>query len=117
MTGKYEPSYSGIGEMLRSPEMQAHMRGRAEKIAAAAEALAPVGPGEELQHYRDSFEVSSGTDVLLAGDAQAGSARAYGRVTNTSEHAAAIEWSNFRTRKATITAQHVLGRSIDAARG
>jgi hypothetical protein len=90
--------------------MQAHMRERAEKIAAAAVAIAPVGPGEELAHYKDSFHVSSGVLYRFTGK------RAYGRVENDSEHAAAIEFSNFRTRKKTIDAQHVLGRSIDAAR-
>jgi hypothetical protein len=98
------------GEMLSTPEMQAHMRGLAERIAAAAVAIAPVGPGTELEHYKESFHVSSGVRHSFRGK------RAYGRVENTSDHAAAIEFSNFRTRKKTIDAQHVLGRSIDAAR-
>jgi hypothetical protein len=106
----FQPDHQGLGELLKSPAMQAHMRERAEKIADAARAIAPVGPGTELEHYKDSFEVSSGVLYRFTG------ARAYGRVENSSEHAAAIEFSNFRTRKKTIDAQHVLGRSIDAAR-
>jgi hypothetical protein len=107
----YDPDHRGIGEMLASVAMQDHMRERAEKIADAARAIAPTGPGAELEHYKDSFEVSSGVLYRFSGK------RAFARVTNSSDHAAAIEFSNFRTRKKTIDAQHVLGRSIDAARG
>jgi hypothetical protein len=49
-------------------------------------------------HYRDKFEVESGVMETLTGR------RAYGRVTNTSPHAAAVEWGNRRA-----PAQHVLG--------
>lgn len=98
-------------------EIQHHLRDRADKIAEAARAIAPVGPtgglsADEVGHYKDSFHVESG--VLYRGS---GSSRAYARVTNDSDHAAAIEYGNFRTRKETIQAQHVLGRAIDAAKG
>lgn len=106
----YNPDSAGIGEMLAAVFMQDHMRERAEKIAEAARAIAPVGPGTELEHYKDEFHVSAGVRHSFRGK------RAYGRVENTSDHAAAIEFSNFRTRTKTIDAQHVLGRSIDAAR-
>ena len=108
--GAFNPSYSGLGAFLRGEELQAEMRGRAEKIAAAAEAIAPVGdaakgdkhPGE----YKASFHVESGAGPSLRG------VRAYGRVTNTAPHAAAVEFGNAHS-----PAQHVLGRSLDAAGG
>jgi hypothetical protein len=43
------PSFEGLGAFLRGPEMQAHLRTRAEKIKAAAEADAPIGPPSD-QH-------------------------------------------------------------------
>lgn len=105
----FTPSHAGLGELLCSPAMQAEMRRRADKIADTARATAPVGPGAELEHYRDSFEVSAGVR-------EEPSRRAYARVSNSSEHAAAVEYGNYRTRAKTIDAQHVLGRTIDAAR-
>jgi hypothetical protein len=105
----FKADYHGIGEMLCTPEMQAVMHAKAEKIADAARSIAPVSPATDGTHYRDSFEVSSGVRTD-------GSRRAYGRVENTSDHAAAVEFGNGRTRHQTIEAQHVLGRSIDAAK-
>lgn len=107
--GNFKPNRAGIGAMLRGPELQGLMREKAEKIAAAARSMAPVGKPPEDKHpgmYRDSFEVSSGvtTDVQ-------GNQRAYGRVTNTAPHAAAVEWGNSRS-----PAQHVLGRAMDFGR-
>lgn len=101
--------YAGFGALLQGPEMQAEMRKRAERIAAAAEAIAPVGdaakgdkhPGQ----YKASFEVESGVTDSLRGR------RAYGRVTNTAPHAAAVEFGNAHS-----PAQHVLGRAVDHAR-
>ncbi|MGZ6806390.1 MAG: HK97 gp10 family phage protein [Mycobacteriaceae bacterium] len=108
--GKFNPSYVGLGEVLRCPEMQAEMRRRAERIKAAAEAMAPVGdaakgdkhPGQ----YKASFHVESGSGPSLRG------VRAYGRVTNDAPHAAAVEFGNSHS-----PAQHVLGRALDAAGG
>jgi hypothetical protein len=105
----FDASFSGIGELLRSAEMQAAMHGKAERIAEAARATAPVGPATDGTHYRDAFEVSSGVR-------EGSSRRAYGQVENTSDHAAAVEFGNFRTRAQTIEAHHVLGRALDAAK-
>jgi hypothetical protein len=105
----FNADFRGIGELLRSPEMQAAMHAKAEKIAAAARATAPVGPETDGVHYRDAFEVSSGVR-------EGASRRAYGQVENASEHAAAVEFGNFRTRPQTIEAHHVLGRALDAAK-
>lgn len=108
---KFNPSYVGLGELLASPEMQAAMHDKAAKIADAARSISPVGPvaGDEHDHYIDEFTVSSGVrDVPTR--------RAYGRVENNSDHAAAVEWGNGRTGPKTIDAHHVLGRAIDLAR-
>lgn len=105
----FHPSFTGLGELLSSPAMQAQMHARAEKIAVQARVTAPVGPSTDGTHYRDAFEVSSGVR-------EQPSRRAYGRVANDSEHAAAVEFGNGRTRAQTIDAHHVLGRAIDAAR-
>lgn len=102
-------SFSGIGDMLSSPEMQAEMRRRAEKVADAARAAAPVGPATDGTHYKDSFEVTVGVR-------QGESRRAYAEVRNDTEYAAAIEFGNYRTRKKTIEAHHVLGIALDAAK-
>lgn len=104
----FRADFTGIGEMLRSAEMQADMRRRAENVAQTARAIAPVGPETGGTHYRDSFEVSSGVRPGETG-------RAYGRVTNDSDHAAAIEFGNGRTRRQTIAPQHVLGKALNAA--
>lgn len=109
MSGNVQLSYEGIGEMLCADFMVADMHARAEKIAAEARATSPVGPAKDGNHYIDSFEVSS---HVREGDSR----RAEGVVTNTSQHAAAIEFGNHRTRKETIGAHHVLGRAIDAGR-
>jgi len=108
---RFNPSYVGLGELLASPEMQAAMHEKAAKIADAARAISPVGPVDdgEKTHYVDSFTVSSGVR-------EEPTRRAYGRVENDSDHAAAVEYGNGRTGPKTIGAHHVLGRAIDFAR-
>jgi hypothetical protein len=43
MLGKFVLNKEGVRELLRSPEIAAHLKDRAEKIAAAA------GPGHEVR--------------------------------------------------------------------
>jgi hypothetical protein len=102
---KWRWDYKGFGALLCGPEMQGLMEGRADKVAAAARGISPTDDGVPDGHYRDKFEVESGVMETLTGR------RAYGRVTNTSPHAAAVEWGNRRA-----PAQHVLGRAIDHIR-
>lgn len=114
MGRKFNPSYSGLGALLRGPEMQAEMKRRAYKIAIAATADAPVGPPDDPHRgeYRDSFHVESGvmSDVK-------GGRRAYGKVTNTAPHAAAVEYGKGGSSKGpTTSAHHTLGRALDSAR-
>jgi hypothetical protein len=52
----------GLGEYLRSSEMEAEMRIRAERVKAEAERTAPYDPNStDGTHYRDSFHVESTT--------------------------------------------------------
>lgn len=96
----FRASYAGIGEMLRSPEMQAEMRRRAAKVKAAAEAAAPVETGD----YKGSFHLSSGARGGIRRD------RAYGRVTNTAGHAIYVEYGT-----SAQPAHHTLRNALRAA--
>lgn len=88
---RYQKSYSGLGELMNSPEMAEVMRQVAEKGKAYAEGIAPVGIPPEDEHpgnYRDSFEVNVQSHGGLRGD------RAAAQIINTSDYAAALEWGN-----------------------
>lgn len=105
MTTKFEASYEGIGQMLCMTSLQQNMRRRAERVKTAAIPLSPYDEDEEGQHYVECFEVSSGVKV-----SEKGAMRAYGRVTNTSPHASAVEWGFNNTPR-----HRVLGRAMMAA--
>lgn len=100
---EFKASYDGIGQMLRSTEMQADMRRRAEKIKNAATVDAPYDPAS-VTHYRDAFSVESGVR-------EGASRRAFGRVTNDDAAAFYIEYG-----AKTIPAHHTLTRALDAAK-
>ncbi|MGZ4621459.1 MAG: hypothetical protein ACXVGF_04780 [Blastococcus sp.] len=104
--GKFNPSYVGLGELLASPEMQAHMRSRADKIRDAAEAISPIGPENDPHRgeYKASWEVDSGVRDTPT-------RRAYARVTNPVDYAASVEFGNGR-----MQGQYTLTRAIDFAR-
>lgn len=108
---QWNPDHRGVGNMLSMPGMQAAMHAKAGEIADAARAIAPVGPltDSERQHYIESFTVSSEIRHTP-------SRRAIGQVSNDSEHAAAVEFGNGRTRAKTIDPHYVLTRAIDAVR-
>lgn len=104
--GDFKASYEGIGQMLRSAEMQAAMhRIVDEKMLPFAESISPFDPDDpDGQYYKDGFEVSSGVQHEKT-------SRAYGRLINTDSAAVYVEYG----AKAT-PAYRVLGRSLDAAR-
>ncbi len=84
---EFRASYAGIGEMLRSPQMQAGMRRLAEKVKKRAETDAPVGDLATDPHsgrYKASFAVESGIQSRAT-------SRAYGEVINTSPEALIVE--------------------------
>lgn len=72
---KYIGSYSGIGEMLRSDWLVAHLVSRAERVKAIASATAPIGrPSDGDEHpgvFRDSFRVVKGTENAKGGGVRA----------------------------------------------
>lgn len=99
----YEHKYRAFGnEVLRAPFMQREMRQRANDVYLEAVRIAPVDTGE----YVRSFEVDSG--VRQTGRTR----RAYGRVTNTSAHAMAVEFGWANTPR-----YRVLGKASSAAQG
>lgn len=80
---QFNASYEGIGELLKSPMVEAEMRRRADAVKAMAEATAPVDPTSgHPGRYKASFEVTSG----LRED------RAYGRVENVAPEAVEVEY-------------------------
>jgi hypothetical protein len=97
----FRASYSGIGEMLRSPEVEAEMVRRAEKVKAQAEATAPVDSGE----YASNFEVSSSKRGGSKKD------RASATISNGVDHAFAVEYGASHTPR-----YRTLGRALDAAK-
>jgi hypothetical protein len=117
MSGRYgnlNPSFRGLGEFLRSPEMQKAMRRPADKIKDTAEADAPVGPPSD-QHagqYKGSFGVESGVMQNAKGDHVA-----YAKVFNAAPHAVDVEYGGGgRANEPKTSAHHTLTRAIDAAR-
>ncbi len=108
MGASFRASYEGIGELLKSPMMEAEMRRRAEKVRAAAEARAPVGDPASDPHpgrYKASFRVVSGRAGGVKGD------RAFGRTLNDSPEAFYVEWGTSRQ-----PAHHTLLNAVQAAR-
>lgn len=100
----FKPSYTGIGEMIRSPEVRAEMVRRAEKVKAQAEATAPYD-AKSTTHYKDAFHVTSTSRGGKDKD------RAAATVVNDDAAAFFIEWGN-----ANITKHRTLGRALDAAK-
>lgn len=103
----FKASYTGIGEMLRSPEMQSAMRQLAEKVKARGEANAPVGDPSEDPHagrYKASFYISTGVQ-------QRKTSRAYAEVGNTAPEALTVEYGTTDT-----DAHHTLLNALAAAR-
>jgi hypothetical protein len=107
MGARYNPSYTGLGELLRSAGMVAEMRRRAERVKTVAEAAAPVGDPRTDRHagrYKASFRVESGADGGSRHD------RAYGRVVNDAIEAFYVEWGTSRQE-----GRRVLGSALPAA--
>lgn len=103
--GDFQASYRGIGELLRSAEMEAEMVRRAEKVKAAAEAIAPYDPDStDGTHYKDAFRVESTRRGGLHQD------RAAASVVNDDDAAFFIEFGNRN-----IPRKRVLGNAMHAA--
>jgi hypothetical protein len=98
-------SRRGVGQLLRSPEIEAEMLRRAELIKNVAQSIAPVGgPGDPHPGaYKGSFKVSS----KRRGGRRKN--RAVATVTNTSYYARWVEYGTER-----VHAHHVLLRAARA---
>lgn len=80
---------SGVGELLRSPGLEAALLLVAEAIKAEAEAIAPVGQPPEDRHpglYKRSFLVTSKVTNKRGGR------RVVAYVRNVAPHAARVEY-------------------------
>lgn len=96
---KFRGDYDGIGEMLCSPQMQAEMRARAERVQSRAESLAPVETGQ----YRSSFRVEVG---VRDGKTR----RAEAKVINDDTAAPYVEYGTSKTPR-----YRVMGRAAGSA--
>lgn len=104
MASWYEHKYAAFGkECLQAEFMRNSMRARATAVAAYAMSISPVDTGD----YVSSFEVDDGI-----GTVGGKGLRAYGRVTNTSGHAAAVEYGWGKVPK-----YRILGKSLHVAGG
>ena len=104
---EFKASFSGIREMINAPFMVAEMRRRAERVAARAEATAPVGDPATDPHpgrYKASFRVESGRHGGYRHD------RAYGRAVNDAPENFIVEFGTSRQ-----AAHHTLRNALHEA--
>lgn len=104
-TARFRMSNKGVGQLLRSPMIQAEMLRRANVIKGVAETIAPVGgPGDpHAGAYKSSFYVSSTARGGRRRD------RATATVGNRAYYA---RWVEYGTEK--VPAHHVLLRAAQA---
>lgn len=103
----FTASFSGIGQMLRSVDMQNAMRVIAERVKQRAEATAPVGDPDQDPHagrYKNSFYITTGVQRYAT-------ARAYAEVGNTAPEAVYVEFGTSEQG-----AHHTLLNALAAAR-
>lgn len=99
-------SYEGIGELLRADFIKQNMIERAQNVMAEAIATSPHSKSNRRPKYSESFSITSGLTE------QGGGLRCYARVTNSSNHAAAVEYGWKGTPK-----YRTLGRALYKASG
>lgn len=104
MAARFKMNRKGVGQLLRSPGLQAEMLRRAEVIKSAAVATSPVYlRGENAGHYKESWQTSS---VVRGGRNRD---RAVAKVRNTASYARWVEYGTDR-----VPAHHVLLRAAQA---
>lgn len=103
MPARFKMSKRGVGELLRSPMVEAEMMRRAGVIKGVAESIAPVGgPGDPHPGlYKASFYVTSTRRGGLRRD------RATATIGNSAYYARWVEYGN----GALVRAHHVLLRA------
>lgn len=129
MPSKFSASYEGIGEMLRSDFMAAHMVARAQRVADFARGRAPVYSGTGSDPHRGRYKDS----IRVLGTRAGGSKknRAAGIVIADDPTAIFIEYGTkahdvtYRDRQGrertihvpAMPARHILGEALMAAAG
>lgn len=105
MAAKFRMKNKGVGQLLRSPQIEAEMLRRASVIKDAAVSIAPVG-GPSDPHpgiYKASFQVTSTRRGGRRRD------RATATVANSAPYARFVEYGTER-----VHAHHVLLRAAQA---
>jgi hypothetical protein len=88
VTVRYRGDYDGLGELMRSGEMQQAMRQVAEDAMEYAASTAPVRTGDYKAHF----------SVTVTGEGGKHGNRAEADVVNDSDHAVLVEWTDgYRT--------------------
>lgn len=103
MAAKFRMKRRGVGQLLRSPMVEAEMLRRANVIKGVAEAISPVyaGPGDLTPgHYKESWHTTSHSRGGRRRD------RAVAVVWNSAYYA---RWVEFGTER--VPAHHVLLRA------
>lgn len=90
---KFDPDMKGYAHMLCMPGMKRRMGTLAQIVETLAKANSPDSGDTDNDDYKSSFEVSTGIQPGRLG------ARAYGQVTNDSDHAFAVEFGAQATPK------------------
>ncbi|TDD97642.1 hypothetical protein [Actinomadura rubrisoli] len=86
---RYEMNFAGLGKIMRGKQMEAMLRGEAQKGKQYAELIAPVETGD----YKSRFRVSSAPR-----GAGRWADRAAGYLHNDSDHALHVEYTDdYRT--------------------
>lgn len=103
----YRPSFKGLAELLRSPEMVAQMEAVAERGKAYAESIAPRHTGD----YASRFSVASSRNGGVHHD------RAVAYLINDDPASLSIEYGTGEPNGTRTPKHRTLGRTIDALRG
>lgn len=101
----FRPNQAGFRQIANSPEMRAALKAVAEDAKAYAESISQ--DFRDTGDYADSFEVTEETVDFT--ETRFSGPRAAARLTNTSDHAAAVEWGNEHSHRN----HRVLGRTLD----
>jgi hypothetical protein len=107
MAARFKMKRKGVGQMLRTPSMQAEMLRRAERIKTTAVATSPVdGSGPDAGHYKASWSTASTNRGGRRRD------RAVAYVRNSAYYARWVEYGTER-----VPAHHVLLRAAQSGGG
>ncbi|NED31119.1 HK97 gp10 family phage protein [Streptomyces sp. SID8499] len=101
MAARFKMKRKGVGQLLKSPMVEAEMLRRAEVIKGVAVALSPVyEQGPHAGHYKESWETDSSSRGGRRRD------RAVAVIRNTAYYARWVEYGTER-----VHAHHVLLRA------